>query len=376
MPLRSADRLSAGKDLPSLTGLRFIAALWVLGFHTLPRTGLPRPVAAFWNAGWAGVSLFFVLSGFILMHVYGGAAAAPQPFRTRDFLVARLARVYPAYLAALLFAVPEFARSLHLNPGAPSGATLAGVCLSAVTMTQAWIPGWGCWWNCPGWSLSVEAFFYLTFPLLAPVIGRLRRPTTATLGLGVWLLALAVVISLSRSDGPERVFRFGLTAWTPLLRLPEFIVGMCAAHALRRPDGMPRVSMWTGGMAAGVIFAASMLPASPWRGGLLWPGLTLPFAIVIGALSSPRSRSPLAWPWLQRLGNASYSLYLFHAVGHGYLLAVINRTIGRGHDAAWLTFAVYLVLALWSSVLMHDLVEVPARLAIRDWTRRKGPSAS
>lgn len=60
----------AAADLPALTGVRFIAAFWVLCYHAVPRTGLPAPVAAVVDAGYSGVSLFFVLSGFILTHAY------------------------------------------------------------------------------------------------------------------------------------------------------------------------------------------------------------------------------------------------------------------------------------------------------------------
>ena len=133
MQLPNDSRPAAGRDLPNLTGIRFLAAFWVLGFHTMPRSGLPRPVAAFWDAGFSGVSLFFVLSGFILAHVYGGSAVSDRPFPSQRFLVARFARVYPAYAAALVFSLPAFVRELLVTPTAPAGAALSGVCLASIT---------------------------------------------------------------------------------------------------------------------------------------------------------------------------------------------------------------------------------------------------
>lgn len=370
MPPRSADRRSAGTDLPGLTGLRFLAAFWVLGFHAMPRTALPRPVAAFWDAGYAGVSLFFVLSGFILAHVYGEAASRGS-LSTRAFLAARFARVYPAYAAALIFTLPAFVRSLEVQPAAPTGATLAGVCLSSITMTQAWIPGWGCGWNCPGWSLSAEAFFYLSFPLLAPRLGRMSLGRLAALGFAAYAAALLLGVALADGAEAGRVLSLpflgglGLTAWTPLVRLPEFVLGMAAARLLRTSDGTPRVTAGAGLLAAAVIVAVSALPAATLHGLLLWPGLAVPFAVVIAALSSPSGGGLLTTGLFQRLGNASYSLYLIHAVGHGYLLAALNRTWGRGYDERWPVFLLYVPLIVGASLLMHDFLEVPARQRLR-----------
>lgn len=364
MPPPVADRHGACPDLPNLTGIRFLAAFWVLGFHAMPRTGLPRPVAAFWSAGFSGVSLFFVLSGFILAHVYGAAAVDDRPFPARRFLVARFARVYPAYAAALLFAIPAFVRELRVVVDPPAASAISGICLASVTMTQAWIPGWGCWWNCPGWSLSAEAFFYLVFPFSAPRLLRLRPEALAAVAVGLLLLGLAVGASLDHGPGTWTA-RLWLTSWTPLVRLPEFLLGVCAARLLRASDGRPLVGAASGWSAAVIVLTVTMLPAPLWGGLLLWPGLALPFAVIIASLSSAEGRGLLASPALQRLGNASYSLYLIHAVGHSYYLAVVNRLIGRGHDGSWLSFLVYTVLIIGASLLMHDYIEMPARVRLR-----------
>lgn len=371
MPPRTASGLRVARDLPNLTGIRFLAAFWVLGFHAMPLAGLPRPVVAFWSAGFSGVSLFFVLSGFILAHVYGEAATGEAPFPTRPFLLARLARVYPAYLAALLFALPGFVRALLVEPRAPSGATLGGVCLASLMMIQAWIPGWGCWWNCPGWSLSVEAFFYLAFPFLATRLLRASPGVLVAVAIGASCAAFAVAVGLADGSRSATTLsgswtaRLWLTAWTPLVRLPEFAVGICAARVLRTSDGRPRIGAIGGWTAAGVVFLVAALSPSRLQGLLLWPGLTLPFAFMIAALSSPDGRGLLASPIFQRLGNASYSLYLIHAVGHGYFLAAVNRIVGRGYDTSWPTFLVYLPLVVGASLVMHDYIEKPARAWIR-----------
>lgn len=367
----SARGGSAAVDLPGLTGVRFIAAFWVLCYHALPRTDLPAPVAAVVAGGYSGVSLFFVLSGFILAHVYGDAAAPGNRFPTRSFLVARFARVYPAYLAALVFALPALGREVLVNPDAPTGLRLGGVCLSTVSMLQAWVPGWGCWWNCPGWSLSAEAFFYVVFPFVAPRLLRLGAGALAGVGIAAWIAAVAVAPFTTVDVAGQGAWLGnllqlpGVTAWTPLVRLPEFIMGICASRALRTTVRAPRLEWIAGSVAVLAVVGGAALPPSNTRNLLLWPGLSLAYTLLIAALSSPLHRSLLSTRLFQRLGNASYSLYLIHAVAHGYVLALINRTWAREYADGWVVFLTYVSIVLAMSIVLHDVVEVPARRRLR-----------
>ena len=118
-------------SLPALTGVRFFAALAVFIFHSgagfLQGHGLPSAVAQILNNGNLGVSLFFVLSGFILTYAHQNDAFSAQFIC--DFYVARFARIYPVYFLALLIALPTAYSSL-------SPETMATV----FTMLQAWTP--------------------------------------------------------------------------------------------------------------------------------------------------------------------------------------------------------------------------------------------
>lgn len=336
----------------------------------MPRTGLPAPVAAVVDAGYSGVSLFFVLSGFILAHAYG-AVATRGAFPVRTFLGARVVRVYPAYLAALVFALPAFLRELQVTAHAPAGLKLAGIALSTVLMLQAWIPRWGWWWNTPGWSLSVEAFFYLGFPFIAPILLRLRATTLLGLGLGAWVGAIALAPLASAEFAGDSAWwgmdlhQRWLSAWTPVVRLPEFILGICAARALRTPALAPRVGRFAGAVALAAVVIAASLPPSPARELLLWPVISLAFAVLIAALSSPQHRSPLSTPLFQRLGNASYSLYLIHAVTQAYLLAAVNRALDPAWGRSWAFFLAYALIAVGLSLVLHDRIELPARRRLR-----------
>jgi peptidoglycan/LPS O-acetylase OafA/YrhL len=103
--------MARSNDLPALTSLRFFAALWVVFFHLSTRVAGTLPAAArtVIGRGWMGVPFFFILSGFILAHVYGRKLSAPATRAERGrFWWARVARVYPLYLLALAVFYPLF----------------------------------------------------------------------------------------------------------------------------------------------------------------------------------------------------------------------------------------------------------------------------
>ena len=178
--------------LGALTGLRFLAAAQVVLFHSIgPRLDhLAPPLAGLLGAGYTGVSLFFVLSGFVLAYNYL-APGQGGTTKTGNFLAARVARIYPVYLIGVLLALPGLAGKLLRDHG-PGDAFLAGspVVLSALTLTQSWIPAYACRVNCPGWSLSVEAFFYLAFPLLGVFLATRAKTRLVPIILFCWVLAM------------------------------------------------------------------------------------------------------------------------------------------------------------------------------------------
>src|SRR3954469_3132944 len=192
--------------LPALTSLRFLAALHVLLFHVQAMGAVFGP-AWFRNLssiGYVGVSFFFVLSGFILVYTYAG-----KQVNTGDFWRARFARVYPAYAFALLISMPFFLFAVrHFNEiKLPFMAfEAAHVKLTAaleILLLQAWVPPAALSWNPVGWSLSVEAFFYLLFPLLLLPYTRLSRKALFAVIIACWLASSMVSLGYTalRPDG-------------------------------------------------------------------------------------------------------------------------------------------------------------------------------
>src|SRR5438874_6149347 len=225
--------------LPALTSLRFFAALHVLLFHVQAMGAVFGPV---WfrrlsSIGYVGVSFFFVLSGFILVYTYAGTQ-----LNARDFWRARFARVYPAYLFALLISTPFFLfavrhyKEINLPFMTFQAMHVKLTVALEMLLLQAWVPLAALSWNPVGWSLSVEAFFYLLFPLLLFRYSRLSfRQLSAVIG-ACWLASnlISGAYTLLRPDGIVNPDSNVYTSWIqvvkffPLLRLPEFVVVMAA----------------------------------------------------------------------------------------------------------------------------------------------------
>ena len=167
-------RCARARRLHGLTGLRFFAAAWVFAYHFLVLTVADAPwwTARLQNAGHAAVSLFFVLSGFVLAYNYAAPLADRRVTRAR-FWWLRLARVWPLYVLVALVEVP-----LALHAGV-APARIGAATAADVVGLQAWIPAITFVGNTPGWSVSVELFFYVAFPWLASLAATGERRARA-----------------------------------------------------------------------------------------------------------------------------------------------------------------------------------------------------
>lgn len=365
--------------LHALTTLRFLAALHVVLFHMrvvgiLP--GGPWWYQNFASIGFVGVNFFFVLSGFILVYTYDG-----PNLNLRNFWWARFARIYPAYLLSLIVAGPFFffaIRHLDLPFFAWSKQHLALACVLTLALLQSWVPNAALTWNSVCWSLSVEAFFYLLFPFL---LLRTKRSSEGKLFLGLigfWLasLGLSFAYVCLHPDGIDKInsgettlFWKNVLSFNPLVRLPEFVVGMfaCRLFLARSKKSTPSTSLLFAGLAGfvGVVLLANKIPNPVLSAGLLSPAFA---AIIYGIARQPKWTSFLAAPFLVLLGDASYSLYLLHSL-------VITRVFDSFSRFAWSgRVALSLSGAIFAAILAYRLVEEPARRFLRPKSRPTLPS--
>src|SRR5262245_36021055 len=154
-------------SLPALTALRFLAAAAVLNLHLVAH--MPADplgwVDQFWW-GTAGVTFFFMLSGFILTYNYHDRFRTLKRRGVRDFYAARFARIWPVHLLAFLLLLPLCTDGQLLLSGGYMKVRWKAA--ANLTLTQSFIPSepWHVAFNSPSWSLSAEWFFYIAFPLL------------------------------------------------------------------------------------------------------------------------------------------------------------------------------------------------------------------
>jgi peptidoglycan/LPS O-acetylase OafA/YrhL len=147
--------------IDALTSVRFFAALWVVLFHHQEVVSWPVPVLAVAQHGSLGVSLFFVLSGFILTYTYHGTFQPGTVLRRYpSFLWARFSRIYPMYLFSVVLYTPL---ALWGNLQAHGVGVTAASWLANAGMVQSLWPDvvllWG--WNRSLWSIPTEFVFYL-----------------------------------------------------------------------------------------------------------------------------------------------------------------------------------------------------------------------
>lgn len=343
------------KQMQSLTPLRGIAALVVLVHHAI---SVAWPEASTTGLGFVrgylGVDLFFLLSGFVLAHVYGGRfAATPSGAELRSFFWARLARIYPVHLAVLALLLPLYGS--HQNF---SGSAL----LASLALAQGpWIGHIS--WNYMAWSLSAEWHAYLLFPF---VVAAILRGTSGT----AWRIgSVCAGAALFLHSGPDNIVGGPLM----LLRaLPEFMIGIAlyrvyasgwATSLLRRDIAAIASLVVIGGLTELSGSDAAIIGILPW--------LLLAVAHNDGGIAQLLASRSVVF-----LGRISFSLYMVQMVpivsiayGAHWLGAV-----GLGSPIA--KAAIFVVASFALGTILSRLVEYPARDWLRSLGRRRQEDAA
>lgn len=330
-----------------LTSIRFFAALYVVMYHSgsgflTAQRHVPEVVKTILLNGYTGVTFFFVLSGFILHRTYRGRMSGIG--WGRKYAVARVARIYPVFFATTILMFPFAGVNYDWRD-------LPQFLLLHWWVTAPW-PLLGIW-NGPSWTISVEAFFYLCFPLLSKAVVKLSSRT-------IWV-ALAGLAILDFATGSSEFFSLHPTYYdwlrwvpTPIVRLPEFTIGVLVGelHFRRGGRAFP-VPVWVPvvGLIAVLSISHDIWVAS---------AVTTLAALLIAALAdAPRSivGKVLENRAIVLLGAASYSLYLLHQPVHFYLVWLLG-------PSKWLVPLQYLTV-IAGSIVVFKYFEEPAREWIR-----------
>ncbi len=370
-------------EIRPLTSLRFFAAFWVVAYHYLTPAlrahDAPGWLVTFSAAGFVGVPVFFVLSGFVLAYNYGGQDLR-QPAARRSFWAARFARVYPLYIVAFLLSVPPALYALWTHvPGIPSARDHAVGAILSPLLLQAWGGSAYEAWNTPGWTLSVEAAFYLAFPwLVSGDRNRLPRLLAASAFLSAALLAAHVAGLL-----PSVAF----ATRNPIVHLPSFLAGAWLARqlpALRALRPVQSDALALAGLAcAGTVVAALMGPWGPRpeaANPLLNAIILVPaVAVLVAGLAAPAGILVrwLSAPALVLLGNISYGVYILQSPLARYAVHFPAGLLGF-QAASYAAFAWLSFVLLGASWLAYERLERPAQRWLRarlDPARQHGKDA-
>jgi peptidoglycan/LPS O-acetylase OafA/YrhL len=358
-------------ELPALTGIRFYAALAVFLSHVTVLPGMETFSGGrlAFNAGVVGVSFFFVLSGFILTYNYAehfrfGVSAAGY----KRFVWDRLTKIYPVHFATFLLILPIAIASpnLPLDWRAVPFHVLMLQCFWPISN-----PTFYQYLNVPSWSISCEWFFYLLAPMaMYLALGGMRRWVLVALA-----VAYAGFLGWFLWHGQSVFTRLYLVSWFAPSRFLEFTAGIWVACVFVNPHWRMLSRLAPLAQVAGIVLLAGgalYRAHAPWplHGGLLYvPGSAL---VILGlAFGGGGFANHLSGPWLNRLGLASFALYMVHVP---VLRAVKGVCLQLGWEVrTWLAFAAVVagmfLLIQAIALVLHYAYEIPLQERLRRWAR-------
>jgi peptidoglycan/LPS O-acetylase OafA/YrhL len=356
-------RLPMTKHYYGLEWLRFLMALYMVVYHLGGLYGdAPQLFRQLVGMGFYATSTFFLLSGFLLAHVClndeGQMKGSPKGFIAR-----RLCNLYPIHLITLVIALALLVFRQPLAEGVlvyynqhpyapvenrdlddvlpPLGWLAAGThVVMQFLLLQSWEPRF-LWLNGATWSISALLFFYLLFPVLGPKLMAARR--WLLIGFGVWGLYLLMPL-MATWLGAYDYITVGVMHRNPIVRLPEFLIGILLYRAIKEPWIADWVSRYRFALMA---VGLGSLGLGAWllnEDGKRWfylvhNGLLTPFQSMLllacTTFSAPRAAS--VRHIAQRLGEASLCIFAIHTPLIGLIAPWTRRILAwldQAHDAA------------------------------------------
>ena len=367
--------------LANLTPLRGIAALIVLLFHfdlfwggPFAGTLFQTDTTLFVKKGYLLVDFFFVLSGFIMCHVYGKSfMGSVSRAGFWQFMKARFARIYPLHLFTLAWAVLLFAAIVYtnfpLNEREKSVYNLWAIPANlGLFHAMGFYPGYT--WNGPSWTISVELWMYVAFPFLYGPVSRL--PNRGRVAMLLLLLGGYVGLVYGWNNFPGFPWRQSLNM-PPLMGgafarcVLSFCVGMVFYGLFRQQWGRA----WLANGYATVGFGLAMVVSMHLGLSDIITVATFPFIILSAGYGSTNVNKFLITKPMQRLGDLSFSIYLTNEVifnsAHVLRFALTGSHLaptGLSAGQIWLWCIGWLAVVILISELTYRFIELPARQAL------------
>ncbi|HTM66067.1 MAG TPA: acyltransferase [Flavipsychrobacter sp.] len=351
-------------QLNQLTFTRFLAAISIVVFHY----GMASPPFNFsifstlFSHANIGVSYFFILSGFVMVIAY---SAKRVKINIKEYYVNRFARIYPVYFLALLitalliivklgeFDIIEFALSSSL--------------------IQGWFPQYATSLNGPGWSLSVEMFFYVLFPFLFNLGYSTKNLKSISICvLAFWLISQVVFNSLFYSPFYKGYpsFSHSFLHYFPAMHLSEFMIGNLTGLFFLRYRKNKNFDL-------SIVFLMILIPLTiiltehfkvklNFHNGLM-AYIFVPLILLL-SMNTGRITTLFSHKFCILLGEISYGVYILQ-----YPIFLVVRYFSKyiPHTHPSVVFYFYLLMLFGTSLLSYYLIELPARKRIKSVMEKK-----
>jgi peptidoglycan/LPS O-acetylase OafA/YrhL len=324
---------------PALDGLRALAVLAVMAFHTSPAA----------HGGFLGVDVFFVVSGYLITALLLREWVRTSAIDLRSFYLRRALRLGPALLLMLVVAVPLVFTTLHASMGINPFIAIASVLLYVANWANVAV-GAGTGPLTHTWSLSIEEQFYLIWPIvLVALLGRRRKPPVTGLAIVIAVVVIARWICWDATQG-------GWIYYATTSHCDGLLLGSLLAVVLdRRPAdaAAPRGSMvaaWVGvaGLAAFMLMSR-IDGGATYEYGLFAVAICTVLVVQHLALSdSGLLVRILSFRPLVVIGMVSYGLYLYHfpvfmAVQHQGYSHIVQHSLEISLSVALTVFSWFVV---------------------------------
>lgn len=344
--------------IEALTFFRFLAAIFIVFFHFGRGTELAKYGGKFINSGPQMVTFFFVLSGFVMMVSHYNKTR--QTLRT--YYVSRIARIVPVYMFALVCFV-----SLR-------GSDDVAALLLSITFLQSWFPPYPLSLNFPGWALSVQALFYISFPLVLFLVrsSQITPKRFAFISLMFYFFTQAILSNLIRPG----LFYAGypsashdLINYFPLSHYCSFLLGVSGGYIYvngeKYIDQSPTFSTVRLLAASYLTYYLLQNPLTlrhlvgfPLAYGSSFYALLFLLLILSVAFSKNLITKLLSLPFLVLLGESSYSIYILQKPVHIVYSRYIAPHLELSNDGHFYFYALTLICI---SIFTFRLIERPGQ---------------
>lgn len=372
------------KHIKPLTSMRGIAALSVVilhfSYYGLPKIGaILSSYSDFFYNSYLWVDFFFILSGFIMTHVYiNNFSSGVSLDKYRSYLFSRFARIYPLHLfILLLFIGLEVVKIFLPNTSAFTGKFNLTALFANIFMLQAFdlsCPPWfkcDTYWNEPAWSISVEFLTYCIFPFLLFFVLKYQNKFDFKIYITSLISLLLVIIvaagNLNNIIGIPAIARCGL----------ECILGIITYKVYQRGNYQKYCN--ANFLAIVALFWIFIIMNFNWQDSRLirsihdW--MILPaFSLLILSLSVKNNTlisKSLSSPLMVYLGKISYSIYMIHwfiqELLNVFWLSRFHASFGSNFNEyeSLIALGIFLVFVLLSASLTYNFIEVPMRNSLK-----------